>query len=98
VFTDKGERFAYSKEGDKYVRVPILIGVSDYDFAEVTKGLAGGETVSLVTPSEDAGQVQQVFGAAAKGAGAGKRGDDKSGGKGPPSRGGSSSGRGGPPG
>ena len=90
VFTDKGERFAYSKEGEKFVRVPILIGVSDYDYAEVTKGLQGGETVSLVTPAEDAGQVQQAFGAAAKPGGAGGKGGGKPPGGGP--------GKGGPPG
>jgi HlyD family secretion protein len=67
VFSDQGNRFAYVQENGKYVRTPILIGVSDYDFAEVTKGLQGGETVSLVTPPEDAGQVQQAFGAAARG-------------------------------
>ena len=94
VFTDKGERFAYSKEGEKFVRVPILIGVSDYDYAEVTKGLAGGEIVSLVTPSEDAGQVQQAFGAAAK-PGGGKKGDA---GKGTPGKSGPGTGKGGPPG
>ncbi|MGB8167122.1 MAG: efflux RND transporter periplasmic adaptor subunit [Chthoniobacteraceae bacterium] len=65
VFTDQGNRFAYVKDGDKFARVPITIGVSDYDFAEVTKGLQGGETVSLVTPAEEAGKVQQAFGAAA---------------------------------
>ncbi len=86
VFTDQGDRFAYVQQGEKFARVPISIGVSDYDFAEVTKGLEGGETVSLVTPAEDAGQVQQAFGAAAKGGGkaggkggGGKGGDGKSG-------------------
>lgn len=80
VFTDQGNRFAYVQQEGKFVRVPIVIGVSDYDFAEVTKGLEGGETVSLVTPSEDAGKVQQAFGAAAKGGkpGEGKRGGGKS--------------------
>jgi hypothetical protein len=91
VFTDKGERLAYVKEGDKFARVPILIGVSDYDYAEVTKGLSGGEVVSLVTPSEDAGQVQQAFGAAAKAGG--KKGES---GKGSSGKGGP--GKGGPPG
>jgi HlyD family secretion protein len=76
VFTDQGERFAYVQQpGGKFGRVQIRIGVTDYDFAEVTKGLEGGETVSLVTPAEDAGKVQQAFGAAGKGA--------KGGGKGP---------------
>lgn len=67
VFTDQGDRFAYLKQGEKFVRQPIRIGVTDYDFAEVTSGLSGGETVSLVTPAEEAGKAQQAFGAAAKG-------------------------------
>ncbi|HET6407372.1 MAG TPA: hypothetical protein VFG14_05780, partial [Chthoniobacteraceae bacterium] len=69
VFTDRGERFAYVKQGGKFARTPIQIGVTDYDFAEVTKGLSGGETVSLVTPAEEAGKAQQAFGASARGAG-----------------------------
>ena len=64
-------------------RMPILLGVTDYDYAEETKGLQGGETVSLITPAEEAGKVQQAFGAAAKGGKAGgKGGDSKGGGKG----------------
>jgi hypothetical protein len=88
VFTDQGARFAYVQHGEKFERVPITIGVSDYDFAEVTRGLEGGETVSLVTPTEEAGQAQQAFGAAAK-AGGGKGGGKPGGGKGgPPTKGG----------
>jgi RND family efflux transporter MFP subunit len=71
VFTDQGSRFAYVQQGEKFARVPITIGVSDYDFAEVTKGLQGGEIVSLVTPADEAEPVQQAFGAAAKGGGKG---------------------------
>jgi HlyD family secretion protein len=93
VFTDKGERFAYVQTGGKFARVPIQVGVSDYDFAEVTKGLSGGEVVSLVTPTEDAGQVQQVFGKGDKsGKGSAGKGGGPSGGSG---KGGS--GKGGPP-
>ena len=97
VFTDKGERFAYVRDGGKFARVPIQIGVSDYDFAEVIKGLVGGETVSLVTPAEDAGQVQQVFGASSKGGG--KNPSGKSGGPGGPGGGTPKGGpgKGGPP-
>jgi HlyD family secretion protein len=97
VFTDKGERFAYVRAGEKFARVPIQIGVSDYDFAEVIKGLVGGETVSLVTPAEDAGQVQQVFGASSKGGG--KNPSGKSGGPGGPGGGTPKGGpgKGGPP-
>ena len=71
VFTDKGDRFAYVQRSGKFERVPIRIGVTDYDFAEVISGLEGGETVSLVPPSEEAGKAQQAFGAAARGGGAG---------------------------
>lgn len=80
VFTDQGERFAYVQQtGGKFGRVQIRIGVTDYDFAEVTKGLEGGETVSLVTPAEDAGKVQQAFGAAAgKGGKGGAKGPGRS--------------------
>lgn len=92
VFTDQGNRFAYVQQGEKFARVPIMIGVSDYDFAEVTSGLSGGETVSLVTPAEDAGKVQQAFGAAAKG-GAKSADGKRAGGK--PAGG---PGKGGPPG
>jgi HlyD family secretion protein len=97
VFTDKGERFAYVRAGGGFARVPIQIGVSDYDFAEVIKGLVGGETVSLVTPAEDTGQVQQVFGASSKGGG--KNPSGKSGGPGGPGGGTPKGGpgKGGPP-
>ncbi len=95
VFTDQGDRFAYVQQGDKFARVPIRIGVTDYDFAEVTSGLEGGETVSLVTPAEEAGKAQQAFGASAKGKGGGKGGESKGGGSKP---GAPPSGGGGPPG
>jgi hypothetical protein len=77
----------YVKQGDKFARAPILIGVTDYDYAEVTKGLEGGETVSLITPADEVGKVQQAFGAAAKGGkgggkGGGKAGESKDGSKG----------------
>jgi HlyD family secretion protein len=77
VFTDRGERFAYVKQGDKFTRVPIRTGVTDFDFAEVTSGLSGGEVVSLVTPAEDAGKAQQAFGASARGAGAARPDGDE---------------------
>ena len=67
VFADQGNRFVYVQQGDKFARVPVLIGVSDDNHAEVTTGLKAGETVSLVTPAEDAGNVQPAFDAAARG-------------------------------
>ncbi len=96
VFTDKGDRFAYVKQGEGFQRMPIRIGVTDYDFAEVTSGLQGGETVSLVTPAEEAGKAQQAFGAAARGgkAGGGAPGEGRPGGAGgaKPAAGGSAAG------
>ncbi len=62
VFTDQGERYIYVKKEEKFVRTPVKVGVSDYDFAEITSGLEGGETVSLVVPAEEIGKVQQLFG------------------------------------
>ncbi|MBI5801570.1 MAG: efflux RND transporter periplasmic adaptor subunit [Verrucomicrobia bacterium] len=101
VFSDQGDRFVYVKQADKFARAPVLIGVTDYDYAEVTKGLQGGETVSLITPAEEVGKVQQAFGAAAKGGkgtkGGGKGGESKEGSKGGSGASGGS-GKGGPSG
>ena len=59
VFNDKNERFAYVKKGDdQFERRPIQLGVADYDFVEVVKGLQAGELVSLAAPSGNAAAVQ----------------------------------------
>ena len=51
VFSEQGERFVYVKKDDGSMeRTVVQIGVSDFFFAEVTKGLTGGEEVSLETP------------------------------------------------
>src|SRR6185436_1347406 len=47
VFSENGDRFVFVKTEDKFERRPILIGVTDYAYAEVLKGLSAGETVSL---------------------------------------------------
>ncbi len=63
VFNDQGERFVYVRMGDdKFERQLVQLGVADYDFAEVTKGLVGGEVVSLVTPPGQAGALQSPGG------------------------------------
>jgi|LauGreDrversion4_2_1035121.scaffolds.fasta_scaffold20617_3 HlyD family secretion protein len=41
------ERHVFVKSGDEWERRAVEIGVSDYFFAEVTKGLAAGDEVSL---------------------------------------------------
>lgn len=48
VFTESGERFVFVRnEENKFERRPILVGVTDYAYAEVVQGLSAGEVVSL---------------------------------------------------
>ncbi len=86
VFTEKGERFVYvKKEGDEKVeRRPVLIGVTDYSFAEVQKGLSAGEVVALEPPADAHGGKGPPGGGAsgnrsARGAGAGASGGSSGG-------------------
>ena len=56
VFSNQGERFTWVKKAEGgFERRPVNLGVADYDYVEVTKGLAEGDEVSLVTPKEPAG-------------------------------------------
>lgn len=51
VFTEQGERYAYVRTGDQQFEMrPIELGISDYQFAQITGGLSDGEVVSLVRP------------------------------------------------
>lgn len=52
VFTEKGERFVYVKDGDKFERRAVQIGISDFSFAEVQRGLKDGEVVALEMPAD----------------------------------------------
>lgn len=54
VFTEQGERFVLVKEGQGFQRRGVEVGVNDYDFAEILKGLNGGEIVSLEPPAGEA--------------------------------------------
>jgi hypothetical protein len=47
VFTERGERFVFVKNEDLFERRTIVLGVTDYAFAEVVQGLSPGEVVSL---------------------------------------------------
>ena len=47
VFSESNERFVFVKTEDHFERRPIIIGITDYSHAEVVKGLAAGEVVSL---------------------------------------------------
>jgi RND family efflux transporter MFP subunit len=52
VFTEHGERFVFIKDEERFEKRTVVIGVSDYSFAEVQKGLQSGEIVSLEQPPE----------------------------------------------
>jgi len=51
--TQQTERFVYVSRNERFERRPVQIGVSDYFYAEITKGLSSGETVSLEQPPKD---------------------------------------------
>jgi cobalt-zinc-cadmium efflux system membrane fusion protein len=47
VLTDEGRSFVFvHQQGDFYMRRPVETGRTGLDWIEITKGLAGGETVA----------------------------------------------------
>ena len=75
VFSENGDRFVFVKSEDKFERRPILIGVTDYAYAEVLKGLDVGEVVSLDQTMNSAGPrpPSASGGGSASGSGSGGR-------------------------
>jgi RND family efflux transporter MFP subunit len=51
--TQQTERYVYVAKNNRFERRPIQIGVSDYFYAEVQKGLTPGEVVSLEEPPKE---------------------------------------------
>ncbi len=51
--TGQTERYVYLKTDDGFERHPVQIGVSDYFYAEVQKGLAANEVVALELPDAE---------------------------------------------
>ena len=51
--TQQNERFVYVIKDDAFERRPVLIGVSDFFYAEVEKGLSSGEMVALELPKDE---------------------------------------------
>lgn len=48
VFTEQDGRYVYVQKSDgSFERRPVQIGVSDFFFAEVQKGLSGGEVIAI---------------------------------------------------
>lgn len=56
------ERYVFVKRGDEWERQPVDIGVSDYFFVEVAKGLQAGDVVSLEDKSKGAKNKSIAFG------------------------------------
>jgi RND family efflux transporter MFP subunit len=56
VFTEKGERFVYVRQGETYQRRPVTVGIADLSYAEIQKGLSEGEVVALEMPPEEIGK------------------------------------------
>jgi len=52
VFMEQGERFVYVKDGGKFERRTVQIGISDYSFAEVQRGLENGDLVAMELPPD----------------------------------------------
>jgi hypothetical protein len=50
--TQQNERFCYVKNGSGIERRPVQIGIADYFYAEVQKGLSPGEVVMLELPKD----------------------------------------------
>lgn len=51
--TQQTERFVYVEKDNRFERRSVQIGVADYFFAEVQKGLSPGEIVSLEQPPKE---------------------------------------------
>lgn len=90
VFTEQGERFVYVKKDEGVERRDVQIGVTDYDYAEVQKGLNEGDVVMLELPPGVVADSMSKPGEKAKGgpskgggkkSGGGKSGTGKTGGK-----------------
>jgi RND family efflux transporter MFP subunit len=50
IYTEEGERYVYVKKGSRFERTPVQIGIADFFYAEVQKGLSAGEEVALEQP------------------------------------------------
>ena len=51
--TGETERYVFVKKDDGFERRPVQIGVSDFFFAEIQKGLSPGEVVALEMPEAE---------------------------------------------
>lgn len=53
VFREEdGERYVYVRSGGNTVRRPVVVGVTNFSFAEILEGLQEGEEILLVQPKD----------------------------------------------
>lgn len=58
VFSERGERYVYVKKGEEeWERRTVDVGIADFSYAEIQKGLAGEEVVALELPPSERGQL-----------------------------------------
>lgn len=55
VFSEKGERYVFVKQDEegKFERRAVIVGITDYGFAEAQSGLKAGEEVALELPAQE---------------------------------------------
>ena len=76
IFTERGSRFVYVKKSDSFERRPVQIGITDFNFAEITSGLSPGDDVALTQPDDakDSGEKGGRGGRGERGSGTGGSG------------------------
>ena len=56
VFSERGERYVYVRKGeDEWERRTVDVGICDFSYAELQKGVAAGETIALELPLSERG-------------------------------------------
>jgi HlyD family secretion protein len=66
VFTEENGRYVFVKTGEKFERRTVVIGITDYGYAEVQQGLSAGEVVSLEQVADTQPPVEKTAAAGIK--------------------------------
>ena len=52
IFNEQGNSFVYLKDGDEFVRQPVVAGQKNLYFVEITQGLESGDVIALSSPEK----------------------------------------------
>lgn len=66
VFTEEDSRYVFVRAGEKFERRPVVVGITDYGYAEVRQGLNAGEIVSLEQVADQHQQPEKTAAAGIK--------------------------------